>query len=134
MPRPAVTGHGLPNFGQVLFPDEPLNLGLDRVLTDVGQRYVNVSSRDSAGGKGVTWQSSGDPFRARIRPAGRSDRITVGLEPGDKATHMIYTDIGITLNLGDRIEISGGARWEVLSVEHQTGQFIQSVAVKGALS
>lgn len=92
-------------------------------LSDTGVVLSSIVVSDSGGGGSATWSPSGT-VSCRVDPLGSNSRITGGAID-ERSTHLVTAPSDTTIDVANRIAITGRGTFEVTAVRSRTGQLTQ---------
>jgi hypothetical protein len=93
-------------------------------LSDTGYILSLTTTSDSGGGASTVWAPSGT-VSCRVDPlSGGGSRITGGAID-ERSTHMVTAPSDTSVDVRNRISISGRGTFEVTAVRERTGQLTQ---------
>jgi hypothetical protein len=92
-------------------------------LSDTGFILSLTTVGDAGGGGSTTWSPSGT-VSCRVDPMGPNSRVTGGAID-ERSTHSVTTPSDTSIDVRDRISISGRGTFEVTAVRTRTGQLTQ---------
>jgi len=117
--------------GTQIFPETAKELARRVGLREKVYLLKAVEKDDGGGNYETEYVRNAEPIRATIESYKRSKpRGVVGAQINEFADHVLTLDQGTDVEARDRIERSGGAIWEVLTVENRTDEPTTRVLTK----